>query len=194
MSDTMLSDLLFALEVAVIERLPDERFEIRGKSPAWLEAAFDAAPAGARHTLGGALPFLDDFLRQADVAWHHRGATRATSGPFAIDVAGNSWLLRATAMTVDGRAILVLEKLTGDADTRPILQKAREQMLATETLTRQASGVHARVAAVAKAASELGNSDLQPAHRALVDMLLAATNEMQAFADTLPKPPGKQKR
>ena len=100
MSDTMLDEVLFVLEVAIVERLPDERFEIRGKSPAWLEAAFDAAPAGARHTLGGALPFLDDFLRQADVAWHNRGAARASSGPFAIDVGEHSWLLRATAMTV----------------------------------------------------------------------------------------------
>lgn len=189
----MLDEVLFSLEVAVIERLPDERFEIRGKSPAWLEAAFDAAPAGARHTLGGALPFLDDFLRQADVAWHNRGAARATSGPFAIDVGQNSWLLRATAMTVANRSIMVLERLTGDADTRPILQKAREQMLATESLTRQASGVHARVAAVMKAASELGKTELAPAHRALVDKLIAATTDMQTFAETLPKPPARRK-
>ena len=193
MSDAMMDEGLFALEVAVIERLADERFEIRGKSPAWLEAAFDAAPAGARHTLGGALPFLDDFLRQADVAWHNRGTARATSGPFAIDVGQNTWLLRASAMTVADRSILVLERLTGDADSRPILQKAREQMLATESLTRQASGVHTRVAAIAKAAGELGKSELAPAHRALVDKLLAATTEMQTFAETLPKPATRRK-
>ncbi len=62
MTDTLLAQVLRALDIAVIERMPESRFEILGASPEWLESAFDEAPAGARHVLSGALPFLDVLL------------------------------------------------------------------------------------------------------------------------------------
>ena len=117
MSDTLLANVLRALDVAVLERLADSRFQIVGTSPAWLEAAFDEAPAGARHTLGGALPFLDHFLQDADSAWHESGAARADSGPFTATIGGQDALLRATAITVEHRSVLVLERLTGDVES-----------------------------------------------------------------------------
>jgi hypothetical protein len=159
-----------------------------------LEAAFDEAPAGARHTLGGALPFLDHFLQQADVVWHDRGGARADSGPFTASVGGEDALLRATAITVEHRALLVLERLTGDADARPILQKAREQRLATEQLTRQAAAVHAPAAAIARVAGELAAADVAPGHRGLVDALGAAAAQLRTAVETLPKPAPKGRR
>ena len=53
-------------------------------------------------------------------------ATTLESGPFVATVGGEDILLRASAITLAGRMLLVIEKLTGDADTRPMLQKARE--------------------------------------------------------------------
>ena len=194
MSDTLLANVLRALDVAVLERLADSRFQIVGVSPSWLEAAFDEAPAGARHTLGGALPFLDHFLQEADAIWHERGAARADSGPFTATIGGEDALLRATAVTVEHRSLLVLERLTGDADARPILQKAREHRLATEELTRHAAAVHAPAAAVARVAGELAAADVGPGPRALVDALNAAAAQLRAAVDTLPKPAPKGRR
>jgi len=194
MSDPVLVHVLRAVDIAVVERLADARFEIVGASPDWLEAAFDAAPAGSRHTLAGALPFLDHFLPVADAAWHDRGAARAESGPFVARVAGDELLLRALAVTLDHRSLLLIERLTGDADTRPILQTAREQVLAMEQLTRQAAGVQAPAAAVARVAAELAAADLGPAHRTIADALAAASAQLQAVAEALPKPPSKGRR
>ena len=74
-------------------------------------------------------------------------------------VGGEDALLRATAITLEHRSLLIIERLTGDADTRPILQKAREQMLATEQLTRQAAAVHAPAAAIGRVADELAAAE-----------------------------------
>ena len=194
MSDTLLANVLRALDVAVVERLPDSRFQMVGSSPEWLEAAFDRAPAGARHTLAGALPFLDHFLQQADAAWHDRGTARADSGPFTAQIGGDEALLRATALTLEHRSLLVIERLTGDADTRPILQKAREQMLATEQLTRHAAAVHPPASAISRVADELAAADLSPAHRALADALKTASTQLRAAVESLPKPPSKGRR
>jgi hypothetical protein len=194
MTNNVLGDLLRALDIAVIERLPAARYEMVGPSPDWLEAAFDAAPQGARHTLAGALPFLDQFLEQAAGAWDARGQARAESGPFVTTVDGIEALLRATALTVDGRALLVIERLSGDADTRPMLQKAREQMLALEQLKRDAAGVQAPAAALAKAIADLGAADLPASTQPIVQSLRAAAAQLGAAAEKLPKPPAKGRR
>jgi len=194
MSDTLLANVLRALDVAVLERLADSRFQIVGTSPSWLEKAFDEAPAGARHTLGGALPFLDHFLQEAGVVWHERGAERADSGPFTAMIGGEDALLRATALTVEHRSVLVLERLTGDADARPILQKAREQRLATEELTRHAAAVHAPAAAVGRATEQLAAAEIAPGQRVAVDALNTAVAQLRAAVETLPKPAPKGRR
>ena len=194
MSDTLLANVLRTLDIAVLERLADSRFQIVGTSPAWLESAFDEAPAGARHTLGGALPFLDHFLLDADSVWHERGDARADSGPFTATIGGQDALLRATAITVEHRSVLVLERLTGDADARPILQKAREQVLATEQLTRHAAAVHAPAAAIARLADELAAAELGSSHRAILDALAAAAAQLRTVVEPLPKPAPKGRR
>ena len=194
MTDTLLGQVLRALDVAVIERMPESRFEILGAAPGWLETAFDEAPAGARHVLSGALPFLDGFLPQAEKVWHHRGTARADSGLFVATIKGEEALLRATALTLDERSLLLIERLTGEADTRPILQTARERILEAEHLTRRAAGVHDPAATIHRLATELADADLSAAHRALVDALRAASADLQAVADALPKPQPKSRR
>jgi len=194
MTETVLAQVLRALDVAVIERLEDSRFQILGIAPAWLALAFETADGGQSDTLGGAMPFLGHFVHQADRAWHDRGSARADSGPFAATFGGEEALLRATALTAADRSLLVLERLSGDADTRPILQKAREQLLETEQLTRHASAVQEPVSAISRVVAELAAADLPPAHRAQVDALRAASARLQAAADLLPKPPPKGRR
>jgi hypothetical protein len=62
-------------------------------------------------------------------------------------------LLRATALNLGPRSVLVIERLRGDADTRGILQTARENRLIQERLQRQVDTARPLVASLA---TELG--------------------------------------
>lgn len=177
MSQSVLADLFPALNLAVIERLENRAFHFLTPVPSWLAAAFDASAAG-HTTLGGAFPFLEDFLLQADGAWKAGPHASIVSGPFAMTVDGDELLLRATALTVAGRPLLVLERLVGAADTRPILQKARQHMLAGEQVARQVGKLKAPVAALTQAMAVLATASLSPESRTLVDRAVSATDAL----------------
>jgi hypothetical protein len=194
MTDAVLAELFRALNLVAIERQPNHTFYLLTPAPSWLSGAFASARAGERHTLAGALPFLDDFLHQADGAWNAGPHASIVSGPFAASVDGDDLLLRASALTVDGRALLVLERLVGAADTRSMLQKARQHMLDNEQLTRQAARIHQPAKAIADAIDELQRtslSALSAEQRGIVERLNAASAELTAAAETLPRPPAK---
>src|SRR6187397_542591 len=98
---------------------------------------------------------LADLLRVLDIAIVERlpnslyhlvtPAPAWLAGAFEEKATGSQRSLGAT------RPLLIIERLTGDADTRPILQKAREHLLDREQLARQAAAVHAPAAAIDKA-------------------------------------------
>ena len=188
MNEELLRDLLHALDLAVVERLPKGGYFLHGWMPDWLAGAFDAAP-DAQGRLGGALPFLDHFLPQAQNAWYTGPEARADSGPFAAEVGGEDLLLRASAITLGTRTMLVLERLTGEADTRPILQKAREHLLDTERLTRQIAAVHEPTATVHRLIGDLAQTSLSPDQRGIVERLAEASGKVQAAMAPLPAPP-----
>lgn len=194
MNDVLLADLLRVLELAVVERLPNTLYHLVTPAPAWLSGAFAEAAQGSQRSLGAALPFLDHFLEQADAAWHRAPDGKAESGPFAATVGGEDLLLRATAITVQKRPLLIIERLTGDADTRPILQKAREHLLDREHLERQAGAVHAPAAAIAKAVAALDATSADPEVRTALDSLRAALSQLQAVVSVLPAPAPKGRR
>jgi hypothetical protein len=187
MSESVLADLFPALNLAVIERLENRAFHFLTPVPSWMAAAFDQASAGGRNTLGGAFPFLEDFLHQADGAWKAGVHASIVSGPFAAVVDGDELLLRATALTAGGRPFLVLERLVGAADTRPVLQKARQHMLEGEQLTRQVSKLHAPLAGLGAAVSALVAADLSAEERALVDRVAGSYQALAAVAAGLPR-------
>jgi len=194
MSEELIQYLLRALGLAVIERLPNSTYHLLTPAPGWLAAAFESAEPGAQSTLGGALPFLDHFLHQADIAWHDRRAEPVTSGPFAAAVGGEDLLLRASALNLHGRALLVVERLTGEADTRPILQKAREQLLDREQLERQVTKLHGPVTAIAQGLQRLMGGTLAPDQQPVAEGLARAVEELRAVLAPLPAPPQKGRR
>lgn len=193
MDHELLLDALDTLDVALIERLPNRMYFMLSRMPAWLEGVFDAAPPGEQGSLAGALPFLDHFLAQADAAWYEGGSARADSGPFAARVGRDELLLRAAAVTLQGRPILVLERLSGDADTRPILQKAREHLLDTERLTRQIAAVHNPASQVQRIVDELAAQDLPDVARDRLDRLRQASAALQSALAPLPTPPPRRR-
>ena len=193
MTDAVLADLFQALNLVAIERQSDHTYYLLTPAPLWLSGALASAQAGERQTLAGAFPFLDDFLHQADGAWSAGAHASIVSSPFAATVDGDELLLRATALTVGGRAILVVERLVGAADTRPILQKARQHMLDSEQATRQANRLLAPASAVTRAVTELQASALAATEGALVERLAAAAAALQAAVEAMPGVHGGQK-
>jgi hypothetical protein len=184
MSADLLSKLTRALDIAVIERMASSGFALVAPAPAWLAGAL-----GAEHTLFSAFPFLRHFLDQAEATWQADPRARADSGPFEATINAEAMLLRATALSVDTHKLLVVERLTGDADLRPLLQRAREQLLEHEGLTRRAADVHAPASAIARDVAALGAIDLPPAARALVESLAQSSAALQAAVAPLPVPP-----
>ena len=194
MSDTLFANLFRVLGLAVIERLPNAAFHPLTPSPDWLSAVFDAAQSGARNSLGGAFPFLDHFLPRAEAAWNDGPRASADSGLFAATVGGEELLLRATAVTVDERKLLVIEQMTGDADSRPLLQRAREQQLEHERLMRQISTAQAPAAAVREGLLQLQDTPLAPEQLTIVERVLRAGDDLQSAMAVLPSAPHRLRR
>jgi hypothetical protein len=193
-TDSLFPRLIRALDLAVIERQPNGQFQLLTPAPPWLEKAFDRAPAGGRATLDGAFPFLEDVVHQALGAWQAGPHASMVFGPFSATVEGDELLLRATALTIDGRTLLVIDRLIGAADTRPLLQKARERMLESESLVRAVTALHAPVAAVDRTATALTGSALSADQRALADALGRAVGELKSAVARLPAPPSRRRR
>ncbi len=194
MADALLQQLYAELDLVVIERQPNHTFFPLTAGPSWFTRAFDGAAVGERNTLSGAFPFLDDFVQHALGAWEAGPHASLVSGPFAVDVDGEELLLRATALTVAGRTLLVLERLKGAADTRPMLQKARARMLEGEALTRQVTTLHAPAAAIERAMGELRGTTLSADQHRLVDEISTAAARLRDALATLPAPPARARR
>jgi hypothetical protein len=190
-TDTVLADLFRALDLAVIERLADGLFQLLTPAPAWLDRAFEAAPPGARESIDGAFPFLEDVVHQARAAWGANAAPQAF-GPFAASVGDDELLLRATALVVDDRTLLVVERLQGVADARPMLQKARERMLEGEQLVRGVHALHPPAREIDKTIASLRAASLPPELQAQVQALYEANERLRDALAKLPSPPRRR--
>jgi len=188
MNDPLLPDLVATMGIAVIERLPNGSFNPIAPVPSWLGDAFDLGADGPTAALATALPFLDDFLPLAEDAWHKR-RTPLASGPFVASIGGSELLLRATAMMRAGRSVLVLERLTGDADTRPLLQRAREAELERERTLRQIETLRQQTTNITHDVDQLTRAALTDSQKPLVESLRQSASASQAALDALPAGP-----
>jgi hypothetical protein len=194
MTGTLLAGVLQALDVAVFERLPHGAFLPVTALPAWLAGAFDAGLHAPHQSLGEALPFLDGFMPDADSVWREGGHARAESGSFVTTFDGTDILLHAVALTIEGRAVLIIGRLAGIADARPFIQKARDQKLEYERLVGQIATLRPQQAALTEAAAELSHADLRDDQRASVAKLNTALELVRASLEALPAPPARTRR
>jgi hypothetical protein len=164
MSDVLLPDVFQALELFVVERQDDSSFIAMTPHPGWLVPILDAA-GRVPTTLGQTFPFLDNFLRDAEAFWHTGTERCIISGAFAVNGRSGELLIRASALNLGGRCVLVLERLRGEADTRTLLQKARENRLEHEQLSQQIGTMQKSMATIARLAAELLDTDLTTAQR-----------------------------
>lgn len=194
MNDALLSAVFQALDLGVIERRRDSAFYMVTPPPAWLSQAFESAIGNTPGRIDGAMPFLDHFMQQAEAVWREGPPATIASGPFVAKLRHEEILINARAMTVQDRQVLVLQRLTGEADTRPLLQKAREQMLEHEQLVKRIATVHEPASAIDRGVKQLLGASLTAEQRAIVESLQSASAEVQSAMATLPTLPSRFRR
>jgi hypothetical protein len=89
---------------------------------------------------------------------------------------------------------VVIEHMTGDADSRPLLQRAREQQLEHEQLVRQISTAQAPAAAVREGLQRLQDTPLAPEQHMIVERVLRAGDDPQSAMAVLPSAPRRLRR
>ncbi len=129
--------------VQLLERLDLALYESRdgrllGDAPDWLTELAPEASKGSLEFDDDALPILGDFLGQARRFWQDGARGRLRSGPFVeTDARGRGHALEATALRIDGRSLLLIERLGEDYELAVAnLQTARENLLVQEELER----------------------------------------------------------
>ena len=129
--------ILAELGLILFAREETGALRLSGQTPGWLATHWPAL--GENRGLlpvADASPFLENFLIDAEECWQKGGGERVKSGPWVEqDASGVELQLEATAMTVDGQSILLLERL-GEAfeAKKSVLQRARETVIAHQRL------------------------------------------------------------
>jgi hypothetical protein len=134
--DSLPFDLMQAMDLLAVERTADYAFVQVAPAPAWAVRIL-AAKRGEPLSLASAFPYLDRFITEAEAFWRDGTERVLLSAPFIGQDGEAEILLRATALNLGPRSVLVIERLRGDADTRGVLQTARENKLVQERLQRQ---------------------------------------------------------
>lgn len=130
--------MVAALGGMVLERLPDERFAVRGTLPSWsTDLPRTRALAASPFVAEDAFPFLSVFMPEAEEAW--RAHTRADSDFWTeVDAHGNEVHLEASAVDVEGACVLVImrnERLF--SERQRLLQRARELRMTHASLMKE---------------------------------------------------------
>jgi hypothetical protein len=187
MSVDLLSDLIQALELFGMERRPDSSIVAITPPPAWLTPILEAA-GDAPFSLSQAFPFLDGFMREAEAMWHDDTASRIVSGAFTAVVGSDELLLRASALRLGTRCVLVLERLHGDADARLLLQRARENKLDYERLLRQIDTLQTSMTSMARLARELLQTELTARQRDLAERISQTASHLAGDGPPVMRP------
>ncbi|GEM_PF-4861267 len=139
MDESLLTDLLILLDTVLTYRCEDGSFEIQGVPPDWFLKLFSSIKKNRlKLTADDELSFLGSFVTDAREHWKTGPAGWILwSGPWEEKLTGKTTELEAGALSLDGREILLVRLLghTALAD-RDLIQKAREQILSFEDLTR----------------------------------------------------------
>ena len=140
MSEALLTDLLTALDVMVVQRLPDRSFAVIGTTPAWFAWLYtDAAANPQQLRLDLTSPFLENFLVDADAFWNESRPGQLKSGSWEEKgPSGKEDNLEAAALCLGERKILLVELLgVAHEERRRLLQIAREKALLQTQLIKE---------------------------------------------------------
>ena len=173
-----IAELIEALDVAVIEWLPDRTFRLFAPPPPWFRAM----------TQWASLPFLEHILPEAEAFWRGYADSQSTFGPFTVAGPDAELLLKVRAMRLQGLFVMAIERFSAEEDLRSTLQKARDHALAHEALEEKTRELHAPAEALADAVRELGATELSPEQAPIVDRIVRDVTRLQDVVQTFPAP------
>jgi hypothetical protein len=122
------SDILAVLGIAVLEQKAGGDFSLVGSAPFWFLQLCPGADAGPEAlTRFVALPFLENFLVDAEAFWTSKSGGRLKSGVWTeTGPRGDEFYLEASAVFPGGRKILLIEnQILAHEEKKFVLQKAR---------------------------------------------------------------------
>jgi len=129
--------ILAELGYVLFAREQSGELRLSGKKPTWLDALWPGLGADDRHLrIDGVSPFLKNFLIDAEKCWKKDGNQTVSSGPWVEqDPRGKELQLEATAMTIEGQAVLLIQRLGEAFEAKTsVLQRARETVIAHQRL------------------------------------------------------------
>lgn len=153
--------LLGALNWLALERVEPTLFRVLGHPPAWASQVIPDFSTVSPLRIDARKPVLEHFLRDAQSTWDGHGPAIARSGFWTeTDPAGRPWHLKAYALRLDDRPLLLIQLGGDDVDEcAELLQKAREGILRHDRETKVAHRAQRELGAKLRQ-SELVRDDL----------------------------------
>lgn len=191
--EPMVGMLLSVLDVVILERLEGGAFRQVGSQPPpdWFAEAFRDVGPGSPVTLLEAFPVLDAFLSEAEIFWGRTGFGRLEGEAFVVAGPGGRNLpLATTAVAMEARAFLLIQRVAGFDDRQQILQRAREQSLAQDGVVKQIEALRRPFGKLSRLASELSASaGLDEPQRRLMIGIESEIEALRRLLEALPKLP-----
>ena len=197
MTDAVLAELLTRLDLVVFERLPGEVFVRVGsdRPPSWF-SRLSLTSREEAITIEQVMPFVGEFLAEANEAWRAGGEKRLCSDPFTVtDTTVGEVALVASAVVVANRCFLILESPYNFEERRAALQTARENVLAHEEHLRRSGALLRPIDAAQQLMQQLTASGLAPEQQILAARISEQLESISASVESLaPLPKGVSRR
>jgi hypothetical protein len=180
-----------------MEQVPGGTFVQIGEAapPDWFARMYQSAGGGQRPKIAQSFPGLSAFLSEAEVFWDRSERGRLDSGDFIVaDATGQDVPVTATAVALNGRRFLVIQRAAGFEDRRQVLQRAREQALTHEQIIRKVDSLRRPLVTLVRLADELARPALSEQQREQVLGIKGHLQTMSGVLDELPRLPGKAAR
>lgn len=192
MSETVLARLASALDMVVMEQVSGGTFLQIGDAapPPWFARIYRDAGLGQRPTIAQAFPMLATFLSDAEAFWNRRDTGRLDSGDFVITEGSDEPLpVAATAIALNGRRFLIIQRAPGFEDRQRMLQRAREQALAHEQVIKHVHSLRRPVTMLERLAGELAGMGLSGPQRERMTGIRDHLDTISRVLDGLPRVP-----
>jgi hypothetical protein len=191
MADPIFVELLAALDIVIMERLPDRSFRVLGAIPDWFLPIHTAASGGDTPELERAFPFLDHFLEEAAVFWRQPNAEgRLRSGPYtAKDAYGVEFHFEVSTVLAERRIFLLFHLLRDFEQTRNVFQRARERTLELQKVGLKRSTLLGKTTALVTQVDALLATPLTAEQAPLADKIRRTSAELAAGIEALPEQP-----
>ncbi len=139
-SQSIFENFVSSQGYALFESAGEGEFRLIGEWPAWCRAMWGAEAKGNTSIrLGDKSSFLDNFLYDAEEFWKSGKPGSVASGNWIeADETGGSTPLEASALSLDGKRILIIRNLSSTfAEQQEWFQTARDSLLSHERLLRE---------------------------------------------------------